>query len=485
VGQSPRKQITGGVGVGGSSRADALVEVEEMGMIRWRSVAAFGLVLLVTAAFAHAEYFLTDLVGAAKRGDGHAVHNILQDDPDLSATGPMGFTALHWAGIRGHWRIVAELVAAGAPVNAVGSDGGTPLHWACHNDRADTIEILLDAGADLGVQNRWGRAPLHVAARRGCLEVAGLLLDRGADPSLATAEGWTPLHVAERSGHPKMVAWLLRRGADASLTDAEGLRPADSRRQRPREVTGVDPQDLPAYVGLYDLGRGFSVKVWREGQDLRIREFAPDDLYPIGDDVFSCRREPWTVRFSRGDDSAVTTAEIDYLRRSVTATKTQVPRYVGSRACMACHTGADEGRPDVIWLRSRHAHAYWRLGADWALFLGRLRPHYQDLEDPITDQRCLLCHVTGLQNDAALFNSSYRAEEGVSCEACHGPGSEYMDPEVMADREAFLVHGGRIPDETTCRSCHRRSEGFTWDEKWPSIAHREPAAEPAEESSDG
>jgi hypothetical protein len=143
---------------------------------------------------------------------------------------------------------------------------------------------------------------------------------------------------------------------------------------------------------------------------------------------------------------------------------------------MECHTSADHGQQDVLWMRSRHAHAYWRLGSDWALFLARLRPHYQDLDSPMEDDRCLLCHTTGSQDPEALFESSFRPPEGVSCEACHGPGSSYATAEAMVDRETFLAAGGRMADAATCRSCHRNSENFDWDEFWPKIAHPRPQA---------
>ena len=434
----------------------------------------FSLVALMSCSSlpASADYSVTDLVDAAKRGDGHAVHRLITDGVDLNARGPMGYTALHWAGIRGHWGIFAELVKAGAPVDAVGSDGGTPLHWACHHDRPDMIVLLLDAGADVNVQNRWGRTPLHVASRRSCVGVAGILLERGADIDAVTTEGWTPLHVAYRSDHPPVVQLLLAAGADPSRSDSEGNTAAGSHRPRPVAVA-VEPSDLDDYEGLYDLGDGFTAKVWREGDGLRIREFAPDDLVPIGVDTFDCRQEPWQVHFNRDETGDVDGVEIRFLRRTVHGAKTPSPLYVGSRACIACHQ-----TQQVTWLQSRHAHAYWRLGADWALFLGRTRPHYQNLEDPMSDQRCTLCHVTGAQDDDALYAASFRPEEGVSCESCHGPGSDYAEAGIMADREAFLANGGRVPDETTCRSCHRNSERFEWAEWWPKIAH--PYPQPAQ-----
>ena len=430
-----------------------------------------GTVLLLGSAPGHADYSVTDIVDAAKRGDYHAVHRLIENSPDsIGATDDTGYTALHWAGIRGHWRIFSELVAADAPVNAVGSDGGTPLHWACHHDRADMVVLLLDAGADPAVQNRWGRTSLHVAARRGCPTVAGLLLERGADPNEVTLEGWTPLHVAAMSGQDDLISILVAGGAEPSAKDSEGLTAAEVARERPPQ-TEMDPSLFRDYVGIYDLGGGFTTKVWQEGAVLRIREFAPDGLYPIGADAFFCDQEPWRVEFQRDDDGSIETIVLHFLRRSVKGAKTPSPQYVGSAACMTCHSDSEHGNPYVQWMQSRHGHAYWRLGADWALFLGKLRPQYADLENPISDDRCLLCHVTGRQDDNALYADSFREAEGVGCESCHGPGSLYVDPEIMTDHEAFLAAGGRIPDEKTCRSCHRRSEQFDYAEMSPKVAH--------------
>ena len=92
---------------------------------------------------------------------------------------------------------------------------------------------------------------------------------------------------------------------------------------------------LDDFVGLYDLGGGYTVKVWGSESGLRVREFAPDDLYPVGEDTFHCAREPWVVRFERAADGAVEAVEIQYLRRSVRGTKSPSPRYVGAAACMS------------------------------------------------------------------------------------------------------------------------------------------------------
>ena len=121
-------------------------------------------------------------------------------------------------------------------------------------------------------------------------------------------------------------------------------------------------------------------------------------------------------------------------------------------------------------MRSRHALAYWRLATDWAAFLASLREENRDIENPIEETRCLKCHTTGAQRWPVDPTAVVRPAEGVGCEACHGPGSAYIEPEVMADSKRFLENGGNIPDELTCRGCHR-DENFAFDEWWPKIKH--------------
>ncbi len=427
-------------------------------------------VLAVAIAAAAPASLAGEFVDAAKKGDFQAVNKMLQGDSTLVGdTDERGYTALHWSSVRGHWTIMSLLVRNGASVNAVGADGGTPLHWACHHDEPGRIRELLDAGADLGIQNQWGRAPLHVASRRGCVEVASLLIERGADVNVVTSEGWTPLHVAYKSGQPGIVSLLVQAGADTERLDSEGNRPIDVARLRPAEVP-IEPDALEEYIGIYELGPGFGLKIWREGDVLHIREFAPDELYSTGKDEFFCRQEPWRVVFERDDDGIISAVEVDFIRQTVRGEKKPHALYVGSEVCKDCHLDRDTGNQYVAWLSSRHAAAYWRLATDWALFLARLRPHNYDLEVPFEDDRCLMCHTTGAQNAEALFAGGFRVEEGIGCETCHGPGSVYIDPEVMSDRKAFLAAGGVVPTEETCRTCHR-NDRFDFEEWWPKIAH--------------
>jgi len=423
-----------------------------------------------------------DVIEARRLVDGHCVRKLLEQDPLLvQATDERGFTPLHWAGIRGHWDVFSQLLDAGAPVNAIGGDGGTPLHWACHHDRPAMIQRLLEQGADLALSNQWGRYALHVAAGRGCLSVAKLLLGEGADPNCRTREGWTPLHVAQKSGHDQMVDLLRAKGADPEATDDEGRSPGDFAYTRPAPIER-SPEELREYVGIYDLGPGFAFKFWLEGGALKIQEFAPDDLVPIGPDAFLCAQEPWRVRFLRGEDAGITAVEVDFLRRTVTGQRREHPQYIGSRSCRECHLDGEHANQYLDWVRSRHAGAYWHLATDWAILLASFRPAYKDITKPIEEDRCLLCHVTAAQDPDALHAETYRLEEGVGCETCHGPGSLYANLEGMQNRESFLERGGVVPDETTCTQCHRNPDHFDFVTWWPKIDHRQESA--AEHSGD-
>ena len=415
-----------------------------------------------------------DIFEAARQGRLDRVQAILGSDPEeVSARDESCYTALHWAAIRAKWEVFQLLVEAGADPNAVGGDGGTPLHWAAHHDRADMVRLLVDRGSDVLLPNQWGRTPLHTAARRGCARVAALLLDNGADPDAQTNEGWTSLNVAYRSGHTDMVELLIARGASEAIADQDGNLPRDVAFTRPAPIS-MTRQEKDEYVGEYDLGGGFSLHVWRVGDQLRFLDFAPDDIDPVGEDEFFCSQEPWRVAFSRDAEGRVAGIEVDFLRRTVGGPKvypsTGGYSYVGSERCRACHSAGEHGGPYGVWSGGRHSGAFHTLTTDQAKGLAASREVYSDITDPSVEYRCLKCHIIGPQDPGARFADGFDRTEGVGCEACHGPGSAYIAPEIMTDRAAFLANGGIIPDELTCRSCHR-DEGFRFLERIRRIAH--------------
>jgi hypothetical protein len=303
--------------------------------------------------------------------------------------------------------------------------------------------------------------------------VAKLLLDRGADPDAVTREGWSTLNVAYRGGHPELVDILLTGGADPRLADAEGLLPGAVTLNRP-EPMAMDRRRKDEYVGRYETPTGFAFYVWRVGDRLRLLDFAPDDMVPVTEDEFLCLQEPWRVSFGRDAEGRVSNMDVAFQRQTIPTRKVLDTSggftYVGSGACMECHGEGPGDGPAGHWVASRHSRAVHTLSTHQARGLAASRAEYQDIVDPSVEARCLMCHATAAQNPAAGFAEGYRRDQGVGCEACHGPGSSYVDRVIMGDRSAFLTNGGRIPDELTCRECHR-DEGFDFLQYLERIRH--------------
>jgi len=65
---------------------------------------------------------------------------------------------------------------------------------------------------------------------------------------------------------------------------------------------------------------------------------------------------------------------------------------------------------------------------------------------------CLGCHATGAHVETWEKDETFFVEDGVQCEKCHGPGSEYM--EVMRDREKAMKAGLMFPSMEDCMNCH-------------------------------
>jgi hypothetical protein len=150
--------------------------------------------------------------------------------------------------------------------------------------------------------------------------------------------------------------------------------------------------------------------------------------------------------------------------------------YVGASSCKICHRLAKYGDQYSIWENSAHARAYETLSTDKAKENGRKH----GVDDPRKSIKCLKCHATAADAPPEAKEDSYKIEEGVTCEACHGPGSDYKSMSIMKDREKALANGLIIGDKETCLKCHI-PEGndfyieFDYERAWSSIAHPKPA----------
>jgi YVTN family beta-propeller protein len=101
-------------------------------------------------------------------------------------------------------------------------------------------------------------------------------------------------------------------------------------------------------------------------------------------------------------------------------------------------------------------------------------------EQPLKARQCLGCHATAADAEDWEKAEGFRLEDGLQCEACHGPGSEYATKEVMSDRNLAMMRGLKMPAKEDCRVCHRAkgshdrvlaTKQFDIEQAWRSIAH--------------
>ena len=127
--------------------------------------------------------------------------------------------------------------------------------------------------------------------------------------------------------------------------------------------------------------------------------------------------------------------------------------YIGAAKCKMCHKSQYK-----TWSTKSHAKAYEVLGSDEAKATAKALK----LGDPQKEPQCLKCHTAAGHSPDAVLGKKYSNEDGVTCEACHGPGSVYKKKTIMKDREKAIASGLTIPTEEVCRKCHN-DESPNWD----------------------
>lgn len=118
------------------------------------------------------------------------------------------------------------------------------------------------------------------------------------------------------------------------------------------------------------------------------------------------------------------------------------------------------------WLSSGHARAYAVLSKPEAKQIAELSGIPQE---PQESPMCLGCHATGAHVEEWEKDETFFAEEGVQCEKCHGPGSEYMDVAIMVDRERAEKAGLMMPTTSDCMGCHQVKGSHVAVHKLPKL----------------
>ena len=102
-------------------------------------------------------------------------------------------------------------------------------------------------------------------------------------------------------------------------------------------------------------------------------------------------------------------------------------------------------------------------------------------EEPLKSRMCLGCHATASDEEDWRKDDGFQLADGMQCEMCHGPGSEYAAKEIMQDRDLAMRRGLKILAKDDCLRCHRPKgshdmvlkgrKPFNLDEAWQTIAH--------------
>jgi Cytochrome c554 and c-prime len=163
------------------------------------------------------------------------------------------------------------------------------------------------------------------------------------------------------------------------------------------------------------------------------------------------------------------------------------PRYVGPGSCsaIACH-GAVQARHDTkvpqneysTWiLQDKHARAWTVLNNPVSQRISKiLGPAVLGAADAAHAPKCLACHALYVRENeqARAFDIS----DGVSCESCHGPSSEWLGPHTARDwrYEKSLAMGMydtqnlRLRTEK-CLTCHLGTDEKYVDHEMMAAGH--------------
>jgi YVTN family beta-propeller protein len=323
----------------------------------------------------------------------------------------------------------------------------------------------------------------------------------GKEPIFIGAQACAACHEGLSMGH-QFSKWRLSAHADAYASLAL---PESKEIVRLSGLT-EEPHQSKMCLGCHATAA--EAEEWERGEDFHIEhglqceachgagsEYAPEDIMqdrmkammhglkmPAKDDCLICHR-------AKGSHDAVLKKKPFDLETAWQAIAHPTPRnesaatsadqaapastrfrFTGVMVCASCHGGPMFNFQFSTWRRSRHAQAYAVLATARGLELAR---EAGVSGDPQKDQRCLRCHVTGNGLEPAAFLEGFDLRDGVQCEACHGPGSDYTPEAIMRDKPAARANGLWAVDQNVCHTCHENAHGkpFDYELAVKQIAH--------------
>ena len=158
-------------------------------------------------------------------------------------------------------------------------------------------------------------------------------------------------------------------------------------------------------------------------------------------------------------------------------------KYIGAKKCKSCHDSDEMGNQYAAWEKAAHSKAFETLGTPAAKEIASAK----GIADPQKADECLKCHTTAFGVDEKQIKKGFKAEMGVQCESCHGPGEDHFKArfKAAADEGADQTPApGEIitaPAQETCLQCHNSEsptfERFCYYEFAAKIRHARPGSE--------
>lgn len=152
----------------------------------------------------------------------------------------------------------------------------------------------------------------------------------------------------------------------------------------------------------------------------------------------------------------------------------QTYKYIGADKCKMCHNKPAIGDQYGKWLKDPHSKALRTLSNAHSVEYAKKNGIADASEEP----KCLKCHSSYEKAGAAL-RAGILADEGVSCESCHGAGSVYKSPSLMKNKTQAMANGLILPNKELCIKCHNNEnpffKEFDYDKYSAKIAHPNPA----------
>lgn len=129
----------------------------------------------------------------------------------------------------------------------------------------------------------------------------------------------------------------------------------------------------------------------------------------------------------------------------------EFPVFVGQSVCRECHVPGGSAADCALDPVLEHGGAWAALSSRAAQSIAALS---SIRHEPQHHRVCLTCHSAGADEGSRWHAATFRIDDGVQCESCHGAGSIHVEQQRggAAAGPASLIRRGSLSD---CIACHR------------------------------